>query len=256
MTDLSQRFLKNPIAHRALHDASDGRPENSLPAVQAAIDAGYGIEIDIQGSSDAQAMVFHDYDLTRLTRGDGAVRQQTTAALTQIPLCGSLGTIPTLFQVLDMVAGQTPVLIEIKDQDGALGKNVGQPENAVAAAVANYNGDVAVMSFNPHSIALMAEVAPNIPRGLVTGTFLRSAWPTVPESSLKRLRDISDFDRVDASFISHRADDLGNARVADIKTSGAVVLCWTIRDEMAEIAARKFADNITFEGYLPKPATI
>jgi len=251
MTELPERFLAQPIAHRALHDVADGRPENSLPAVRAAIDAGYGIEIDIQGSSDAQAMVFHDYDLRRLTPTAGSVHQRSAAALGKIPLCGSPETIPTLQQVLATVAGQVPVLIEVKDQDGAMGPNVGQLETAIADALCDYQGDVAVMSFNPHSIAFLAKIAPDVPRGLVTGSFLPEHWPGLPKIALKKLRGLPDFGLVKACFISHRADDLTNPRVAEIRASGARVLCWTIKNNTAEAEACKFADNFTFEGYLP-----
>lgn len=66
-------FLQTPIAHRALHDLSDNRPENSRAAIRAAIEAGYGIEIDLQRTSDNRAMVFHDYDMTRLTGRPGPI---------------------------------------------------------------------------------------------------------------------------------------------------------------------------------------
>ena len=132
---LPDAFLGPPIAHRALHDVSAGRPENSLSAVQAAIAVGYGIEIDLQLTADGAAMVFHDYGLKRLTGRDGTVRQRTAADLSAIPLAGGDGeTIPTLAEVLDRVAGQVPLLIELKDQDGAMGDRIGPLEAATAAA--------------------------------------------------------------------------------------------------------------------------
>ena len=76
---LPESFLSRPIAHRALHDVAAGRPENSRAAIEAAISAGYGIEIDLQLSKDAQAMVFHDYDLRRLTGDTGTDCSQRTA---------------------------------------------------------------------------------------------------------------------------------------------------------------------------------
>jgi hypothetical protein len=64
------------------------------------------------------------------------------------------------------------------------------------------------------------------------------------------LREIPDYDRVGASFISHEAADLHSARVAGLKSQGASVLCWTITSAKAEAEARKVAQGITFEGYL------
>ena len=244
---LPPAFLTRPLAHRALHGA--GVAENSIGAVKAAIAAGYGIELDIQPSADGVPMVFHDYDMKRLTGLKGPIARRSAAELGEIALTGGGGTIPTLVQVLDVVAGQVPLLIEIKDQDGALGPAVGPLEQAVCAALARYTGLVALMSFNPHSVAACAVHAPDIPRGLTTCPYPAEDWPTVPEPTRAALRPIPDFDRTDACFISHQRDDLGSPYVAALKARGVPVLCWTVRSPQAEAEARKVADNITFEGY-------
>ncbi|MGY9045501.1 hypothetical protein P775_02555 [Puniceibacterium antarcticum] len=247
MTALLDAFLSRPIAHRALHGA--GAPENSRSAVRRAVTAGYGIEIDLQLSADGTAMVFHDYDLGRLTAETGPLQRRTAQALSQIPLKGDQEGIPTLRDILALVAGKVPLLIEIKDQDGALGPMVGALEKVAAQDLAAYSGPVAVMSFNPHSVAKMAELAPDVPRGLITCDYTDDDWPTIPAAIRAALRDIPDYDRVGASFISHEAKDLASPRVAVLKKLGAVILCWTIRSIEAEAAARKVADNVTFEGY-------
>ena len=243
-------FLKAPITHRALHDVTDGRPENSREAVLAAVEAGYGIEIDLQLSKDGEAMVFHDYDLARLTGVSGPIRQRTAAELSEIPLLGGTTGAPLLSEVLELVAGRVPLLIEIKDQDGALGPNVGPLEKAAAEALDGYDGPVAVMSFNPHSVAAFGEYAPDIPRGLTTESFPQDDWMLVPATRLEELRPIPDFERTGASFISHEAADLDRPDVARIKATGAPVFCWTIRSTDEEAKARQVADNVTFEGYL------
>ncbi|MFT5742498.1 MAG: glycerophosphoryl diester phosphodiesterase, partial [Paracoccaceae bacterium] len=161
---LPSSFFIRPIAHRAFHDINRACPENSPAAFAAAIAGGYGIELDVQLSSDGQAMVFHDYALDRLTDEVGPIAQRSAAELGQIALKGGTDTIPTLSQILHQVDGAVPLLIELKDQDGALGPSVGQLEKATARALADYVGDIAVMSFNPHSVALMAQIAPHIPR--------------------------------------------------------------------------------------------
>lgn len=244
-------FLSRPIAHRALHDLIQHRPENSIEAIDAAVAQGYGIEIDLQRSSDGQAIVFHDYDLRRLTGESGPVAQRTAADLAQIALSGGESGIPTLPEVLDRVDGRVPLLIEIKDQDGRLGDRVGSLEQATATALKDYTGPVAVMSFNPHSVAVMSQLLPHTPRGLTTCDFAPEDWQLIPTETRDRLKDIPDFDPTQSCFISHQARDLSALPVAEIKARGFPVLCWTIRSPQAEAEARLIADNVTFEGYLP-----
>lgn len=247
---LPDNFIARPIAHRALHDPASGRPENSIEAIDAAVRAGYGIEIDLQLSSDGVPMVFHDYDLARLTDQSGPVARRTATDLAAIPLVGGQAGIPTLSDVLERVAGRVPLLVEVKDQDGAMGPDVGALERAAAKLLSRYSGPLAVMSFNPHSVAVMSKVLPQVPRGIVTEAYSATSAPALPEAVRGRLREIPDYDRVGALFISHHAPDLDRPRVAALRQAGATILCWTIRSPEAEARARKVADQITFEGYL------
>ena len=255
LVSLPQAFLRLPVAHRALHDRKAGRIENSLAAVAAAVAAGYAIEIDVQLSSDGQAMVFHDDNLDRLTDESGPVSSRTAADLSRIGLKDSAETIPTLPQVLSAVAGRVPLLIEIKDQTGDMAATDGRLEAATAAALAAYEGPVALMSFNPHSVARMATLCPHLPRGLTTSAYDPADWAPLSPATCARLRDIPDYDATGASFISHEARDLSRPRVAELKAWGADLLCWTIRSPAEEAEARRVAQNITFEGYpAPIPA--
>lgn len=246
---LPAAFLQTPIAHRALHDAAQGRAENSPGAVAAAVAAGYGVEIDLQPSADGDAMVFHDRTLERMTDATGAVRARSTAELEQIALLGGRDTIPRLARILELVDGRVPLLIELKDQAHADGP--GPLESATARALAGYSGPVAVMSFAPGAVAQCAKVAPDIARGLVTCAFDAAQAPGLAEPDRHALRDITAFDAVGASFISHDARDLDRSRVAQLRAEGWPVLCWTVTSATEEKAARRHADNITFESYLP-----
>lgn len=245
---LDPAFYDVPLAHRALHDVAQGRPENSRAAIRAAIAGGYGIEVDVQLSADGAAMVFHDYGLDRLTGETGAVRAHDSRALGRVTLTGGDEGIPDLPEVLDLVGGQVPLVIEIKDQDGGMGPDVGALEAATAEAMAGYAGPLAVMSFNPHSVMRMAELVPDVPRGIVTSAYHYDDWP-LSASICDLLREIPDFDRVGATFISHEVGDLDRPRVAALKAQGAMICCWTIRSARQEAEARKIAHNITFEGY-------
>ncbi len=249
MPSLQPSFVNIPLAHRGLHDVSAGRVENAMASFRAAVDAGYGIELDVQLSADGQAMVFHDDTLDRVTDEVGRVRERSAAQLSAITLTGSEDVISTLAEVLAFVDGRVPVLVEIKDQDGTFGDNLGQLEAAVARDVSGYSGDCAVMSFNPHSVAVLKELLPDVPRGLTTEGFPDGA-KGVSDEALARLRAIADFDRVGASFISHDRASLDAPRVAELKAAGARILCWTVRSPQQEAESRKIAENITFEGYL------
>jgi glycerophosphoryl diester phosphodiesterase len=110
---------------------AEGFPENSLEAVKRALSFNYGVEIDVQISLDKKAVVFHDYKLDRLTNKIGLVREKTFDELKSIFLLGSKNKIPLLSDVLNLIDGKQPVLIEIKDQDGQLGSNVGDLEKEV-----------------------------------------------------------------------------------------------------------------------------
>jgi glycerophosphoryl diester phosphodiesterase len=247
---LPPAFLSTPIAHRGYHARTKARIENSTSAIRAAVDAGYGIEIDLQLSSDGQAMVFHDEQLDRLTNQTGALNARTAADLGLIRLTDSDDTIATLTEILTLIAGRVPLLIEIKDQSLSLSETDGLLEAATARALHGYAGPVAVMSFNPHSMAQMALLAPDLPRGLTTCAFDPADWQPADSATCIRLRDIPDYDMVGAAFVSHEAADLSRPRVAALKLQGAAILCWTIRSAQAEATARKIAQNITFEGYL------
>lgn len=246
--ELPAAFLGAPLAHRGLHERAAGVIENSAAAAEAAIAAGYGIELDIQASSDGEAMVFHDAGMRRLTGLPGLVTDYTAAELARTPLLGSADTIPALADFLALVAGRVPLLIEIKDQDGMLGPGVGPLETRVAELLAGYHGPVALMSFNPHSVAALAKAAPDLPRGLTSCDFERTDW-SLPEYRLAELTRLADFERVGASFVSHDRRDLANPAVTRLRERGVPILCWTVRSPAEETAARRVAANITFEGY-------
>ena len=247
---LPASFLTKPIAHRGLHDASQGRAENSPKAFAAALEHGYGIELDLQLSKDGQPMVFHDYDLERLTGTRGPIAQKTAAELAKITLLHDGDGVPTLADTLAQIAGRVPILIEVKDQDGQMGPDVGRLERAAAALLEDYTGDYAVMSFNPHSVGIFKDVLPNAPRGLVTCDYTADDWPTLPASVREHLRHIPDYETLDCCFISHDHTDLDRDRVAQIKAKGHPILTWTIKSAEQEAEARKIVANITFEGYM------
>jgi glycerophosphoryl diester phosphodiesterase len=250
LPDLPGAFLERPLAHRGLHDRSRGIVENSRAAVAAAVSAGYGIEIDVQRARCGTAMVFHDARLDRLTEAAGPLARHAADALGAMRLRGTQETIPTLADILALIAGRTPVLIEMKDADEALSERAGTPTAGVVAALSGYSGAVAVMSFNPHAIAAIGGAAPDLPRGLTTCNFSGPDWP-LPDYRRAELAGIADFERLGAAFVSHNHRELDSPAIARLRARGTPILCWTVRSSAEEIAARRVAHNITFEGYRP-----
>lgn len=249
MTRLSSAFLTRPIAHRGYHNKAEGVVENSPSAFAAAIAAGYPIELDLQLSRDGVAMVFHDDALDRLTNESGPVRSRDAYVLEAIELKGSSDRIPTLSYVLEVVGGQVPLLIELKDQHGQMGKTDGVLERAALAVLDDYSGAFALMSFNPHMVAQVAEIAPDVPRGLISSAWRKIDEAHVPVDRRAELAAIPDFERIGADFLSHDHTNLESPRVEQLKARGVPILCWTIRTAQQEHVARKVADNVTFEGY-------
>ena len=249
---LPKPFLRLPLAHRGLHDRASGVIENSRAAFQAAIAVGYGIELDVQRSGDGEAMVFHDAEMPRLTDRPGLVHDYDAATLATIPLLGAANgeTIPTLAEILALVGGRVPLLVEVKDQDGALGPDVGPLEARVAALLAGYGGPVAVMSFNPHSVAAFGRGLPSCPRGLTSCDYDDPDLSVPDYRRAELVANLANLGTSGMAFVSHDRRDLASPLVANLKGQGLPVLTWTVRSPEQEAEARRVADNITFECYL------
>jgi glycerophosphoryl diester phosphodiesterase len=228
-TRLAELFAK-PFAHRGLHGA--GVTENSRAAFRAAIDAGHGIELDVQASGDGEAIVFHDYELGRLTEAQGKLAEMSAAALSAIPLKGESEGLPTLAEILALIDGRAPLLIEVKSP----GRRVAALSGAVARALDSYIGPVAVMSFNPSVPRWCARHRPEVLRGLVVTEERRPK-----RGRLKRRLSLW---WSKADFLAYDVRDLPSAFAA---ASGLKVGTWTVRTEAQRATAAAHADQIIYE---------
>ena len=222
-----------PFAHRGLH--GPGRLENSRAAFEAAIAAGHGIELDVQVSRDAQALVIHDYQLDRLTEGIGPICGMVAAELERIRLRDSPETIPSLSEVLGRIGGRVPLLIEVKSP----GRRVDALSGAVRDALAGYQGPVAVMSFNPEIGRWFARHAPEVLRGLVV-TEAGRKWRGTLTRRLALWRSRAD-------FLAYDIRDLPSRFAARQRSRGLPVLTWTCRGEADRARAALHADQIIYE---------
>jgi glycerophosphoryl diester phosphodiesterase len=146
-------------AHRGLH--GDGRPENSMAAFRAALDHGYGIELDIHLLKDGNLAVIHDSLLKRTTGLDGRIEDLTTGELKNCRLEGTEETIPTFREVLELFAGKAPLIVELKPEAG----NHAALCQAACDLLAGYDGLYCMESFDPRCVAWLKKNRPQIIRG-------------------------------------------------------------------------------------------
>jgi glycerophosphoryl diester phosphodiesterase len=230
-----ERLGAGPFAHRGLH--GPGRIENSRAAFEAAIAAGAGIELDVQASADGIAFVFHDETLERLAGREGRVTLLSAAALAATPLAGSAETIPTLAEILALVGGRTPILIEVKSP----GRSVSPLCRAVAAALDGISGPVGIMSFNPEVGHWFARHAPDRLRGLVVSEQGKKGLRGKLERRLSLWRSRADFLACDIR-------DLPSAFASAARRRDRPVFTWTIRTAGDRARAAASADQIIYEG--------
>lgn len=230
-----------PFAHRGLH--GDNAPENSLAACRGAIEHGYGIEIDVGLSRDGVAIVFHDDDLDRLTDEHGPMEERSSIALTAIRLKGGDEHIPTLSDVLDLVAGRVPLLIEVKAPRSS-GTPVGRRCLPVRRALEGYIGPVAVMSFHPGVGQWFRRHAPRTVRGLVITE--QSDRTLLAKLRGKLFRRIA-IHQADPDFLAVDVRDLPSRVTRRMRAKGVKVLTWTVKTPQDERIAIDHADEMIFE---------
>jgi glycerophosphoryl diester phosphodiesterase len=237
-----------PVAHRGLHDAGRGVVENMPAAIDAALDGGFAIEVDLQASADGEAMVFHDFTLDRLTERAGPVRALAAAALTEVPFKGTAERMMRLSELLDRVAGRAPLLIEIKSDFS------GDTRLAVRAAqvVAAYDGPAALMSFDPAMIETVRRAAPAVPRGVVAEHhYDHPDWTALSARSRFCLGNLLHWPRSRFQFVAYRVADLGAPAPRVARGLGVPLLAWTVRTPQQRTQAARGADQMIFEGFVP-----
>lgn len=233
--DKYQKLLSRYFAHRGVHSAF---PENSIPAFQTALDMKWGIELDVHLSKDGEVVVFHDDNLYRMTGVKDYVRFKTLEELKLLKLNNTEYTIPTLKEVLDLVAGKTPILLEIKTENNT--KKICQKTIDV---LKGYRGDVFIQSFNPFALRYFYKHEPKYLRGQLSSFFAKDSLNFVKKVIIKKMK-LNKFAHID--FVSYNIDDLPNRYV---NNTHVPVLTWTIRTkeqfQKAKIASNNLiVDNV------------
>ena len=233
-----------PIAHRGLW-RPDGAPENSLGAFQAACAAGYGIELDVQLSADGEAVVFHDEKLARMTGAEGRLRDHTADSLGELRLAGSDEKIPTLLETLAVIGHRAMVHIELKTPYG----EVGPLEQRVHEVIADHNGPLCLIGFNPYSHAWFADRFPGVLRGLDSYSYDRA-----PHMEAEQRRAFANLEHVSIArphFLALGLDMLPSPKAAKLREQGLPVVAWTVREPAQWDRVKAGCDNLIFEGFAP-----
>jgi glycerophosphoryl diester phosphodiesterase len=233
-----------PIAHRGLW-SPDGAPENSLGAFQAACAAGYGIELDVQLSADGEAMVFHDEKLERMTGVAGRLRDRSAAELSELRLAGTDEKIPTLLETLAVIGHRAMVHIELKTPYG----EVGPLEQRVHEVIADHNGPLCVIGFNPYSHAWFADRYPGVLRGLDSYSYAKASQMT--DAQRRSFAALEHVEIARPHFLALGLDMLPSPRAQALREQGMPVVAWTVREPAQWHAIKDGCDNLIFEGFAP-----
>ncbi|KQV81355.1 glycerophosphodiester phosphodiesterase [Rhizobium sp. Root1220] len=234
----SAAWLKGlPVAHRGYHDLNKQVWENTLSAFARAVEAGFAIECDLHYASDGVPVVFHDENLERLCNLPGDIRARTSKELGLISVGGTSDKIPTLQQLLDLVKGQVPLVIELKGREA---DDEGFAES-VLEVLEGYEGKVALMSFDHWLLRDLKALNAPYPLGLTAGGNKPEEFETHEKAMTLGL-----------DFISYFFADLPNPFITAQRDKGVVVITWTVRDENARKHTFENADQMTFEGFDPR----
>lgn len=239
-----KKYSKIKFAHRGLH--GEGRAENSISAFRAAVDAGYGIELDVRLSKDGELVVFHDDTLDRVVGVSGRVDEYTADELAKFKLSGTEDGIPRFRDVLDIVAGRVVLLVEIKEDPG-----VSAVSEKTAEMLSRYEGEYIVESFNPLSLSVIRKRLPKVARGILSQRYYAYEQYQKP---LYFLLQCLLFNRVcKPAFVAYDHRHSKSPALKLARLMGAVTFAWTVKSaEDEEKAYQNGFDSIIFEGYLPE----
>jgi glycerophosphoryl diester phosphodiesterase len=238
-------LTERPFAHRGLHDAKAGRPENSLAAFAAAVEGGYGIELDVRLARDGVAMVFHDGSLRRMCDREGKIEDLNAATLRTFGLAGTPEKIPTLAETLRLVDGRSPILVELKSIPGL--HLAGPLERAVARDLANYRGPAAIISFNPFSIEWFRQHAKQVARGQLAGADIIKELNSAISDVMLRLLCWCFIGG--PQFIAFEVDGLPAPLCWWARKWHMPVVAWTVRNPETEALAKRHANNFIFDQF-------
>lgn len=229
-------------AHRGLFDNETDAPENSLKAIRKAVEAGYGIEFDVQLSKDDVPVIFHDATLKRMCGVEGNVWDYTVEELQKMKLAGSNETIPTLQQVLNEVDGKVPLIIEYKMD--RVDTKVCELGNVI---LEKYGGVYCIESFHPFAVKWYREHRPDIVRGQLSQDFSKTEYKGIQYFAMTHLL-LNFLTRPD--FIAYNHKDAGIFSRQLCAQLGALSVAWTIKNKQQYEEAKPYFDLVIFDSFI------
>ena len=241
-----EKYKSVKFAHRGLHDSV--KAENSMSAFAAAKENGFGIELDVRLSKDGELMVYHDDDLSRIVGIEGKFSDFTYAELSEMNLLETDDKIPTFKEVLDLIDGAVPLLVELKVASGERGV-----AKKFVEVIEGYKGDFIVESFNPFALRELRALRPDIIRGILSTEYMKS--PKHKGKTLFRMLQNLQFNfLMRPDFIAYEKNGSGVRNLRRIRRSfETTLIAWTIKSQEEEDAALNSGfDTVIFEGYIPQ----
>lgn len=233
-------------AHRGLHDNDSTAPENSLPAFKKAVKKGYGIELDVQLSKDGIPVVFHDFTLERACGKPGKVCDHTFEELQQFSLFNSEEKIPEFEEVLKVIDGRVPLIVEIKMEWMDL--TVCAHADRMLRA---YKGLYCVESFNPLALTWYRRYHNDVLRGQLSDAFIKTGeFKGVLYWLLQNLL-LNWVTKPDFVAYNHKYADNVSRRLCR-KLYRNMAAAWTIKSQQELEAAKKEFDVFIFDSFIPK----
>lgn len=235
-------------AHRGLHNRKAGVPENSMAAFCKAVEAGYGIELDVQLTKDGEVVVFHDFNLKRVCGTEGEVSDFTYEELQSFPIMGTDQRIPRFRDVLEMVKGRVPLLVEMKVKTRQFDGGVCRKADEL---LSRYCGAYAIESFHPWALLWYRRHRPQVCRGQLSMNFQRREASFTPVHYLARHLMMNFLGRPD--FIAYDIRDRSSvSRTVCRKLFGAPSAAWTVKSREQLLEVRPYFDAYIFEGFFPQ----
>lgn len=233
-------------AHRGLH--GNGLPENSMAAFRAALENGYGIELDIHLLSDGNLAVMHDSELIRTTGAEGVIEDLTTADLKNYRLEGTNETIPEFRQVLELFAGMAPLVVELK----AHGGNHAALTEAACKMLDTYDGVYCMESFDPRCLIWLKKNRPDIIRGQLTEDYFASKAKLPFILKLILGNNLVNF-LTKPDFVAYRYRDRHSTLSNLFCLEQLTGISWTLKTQEEFDTAVKEGWVPIFEGFRPDP---